>query len=867
MGAPIDSGPLQRTTTAEFVSKHVQPWYPVVLAVAFLLSAGVHSIHTPRSKEKLVVPTAGGPGGKPLPATKRKRGHEQPRVRDVYRGALARRVCQCVTAAITLTFLTNGAAIAIHALQARGPSGDEWPWWCSEERTVYIVGSTSLYVYVLITLIEWSDSPNIVHCIIWTLGLVGEAIILISFASAISSSHHVVHGVGTRVLEPAEGADIWDFVDLGIGAVRLGLLMLLVCLYAVVTTKGYLKERQCLDEGAHQSDESVPLLNGNGTNYHTQAHDEDTAFYRPDKLPHNSWFEYCRGYSVFFPYLWPSDSLKLQGVVLLCFILAVFQRVVNILVPTQIGTLADAVCGKGGTHQFPWLQMGLLVVYKLLQGPSGLLGSLRSILWNSASQHTYRTLATAAFEHVHSLSLDFHLSKRTGEVLSALNKGASINKFLEQVTFQVLPVLVDLVVAIIYFHIRADQRRDMVNADREEEAVKSDSITSYETVKYFNAETFEFARYWNAITTFQVAEAKVTWGINYMNMCQFVVFMSGFFVAMMTCAFEITQGKRTVGDLTILLMYFTQLRGPLSSVGTLYRTIQQAMISSERLLELFKIQPTVVDKPDAEPLFQCSGQIKWNHVGFTYGDDDGGGGQALHDLSFECKPGTTTAFVGESDGGKSTVFRLMFRFYNCQVGSIEIDSRNVVDLAIDSVRRYISVVPQDITLSNGTLMYNLMYANPTATEKDVFEACRAAGIHDHILSFPDGYLTKVGERGLRLSGGEKQRVAIARMILKKPNIIMLDEATSALDGETEQDIQSNLIRGNFGRGCTLLIIAHRLSTITHADQIFVLHGGTAVEMGTHDELLALKGRYASMWESECTVEGARSAASTRLPQD
>ncbi len=227
------------------------------------------------------------------------------------------------------------------------------------------------------------------------------------------------------------------------------------------------------------------------------------------------------------------------------------------------------------------------------------------------------------------------------------------------------------------------------------------------------------------------------------------------------------------------------------------------MISGERLLELFKIQPTVVDKPGVQPLRECGGHIKWNDVGFSYDNRR----TALQNLSFECKPGTTTAFVGESGGGKSTVFRLMFRYYNCLEGSIEFDGHDVKDLTIDSVRRFIGVVPQDTILFNESLMYNLKYANPNATEEEVYDACRAAAIHDRIMSFPDGYLTKVGERGLRLSGGEKQRVAIARTILKNPKIIMLDEATSALDGETEQKIQSKLISGKFGRGRTLLIIA------------------------------------------------------------
>ena len=721
---------------------------------------------------------------------------------------------------------------------------------------VYVVGAAFLYVYVLITLFDWSDSPNCVHMIVWTLGLVGEVVILLSFTVLVMAGGSVAHGAKTQTDEQHP----WDLIDLAIGTVRLSLIALLVCLYVTLSTKQYLKERRLLDEEAHRSgaDETSPLLGCNGNaaaNYHTQSNgharggsglsdetnssdadagyqqqDQEAAFYRPQKLPHKSWFEYCRGYSVFFPYLWPNNSLRLKGVVMLCFILLVLQRVVNILVPAQTGLVTDRLGDAEVNHQTPWLPLGLLITFKLLQGPSGLLGSARSLLWIPVSQHTYRALTTAAFEHVHSLSLDFHLGKRTGEVLSALNKGASINAFLEQVTFQVVPMLIDLLVAIVYFYVKfgsmyalfvsiitfyylyltirmaatmTDQRRDMVNADREEEAVKNDSITSYETVKYFNAEKFEFDRYRDAIKTFQAAEAKVTWGINQMNMCQSVVFMCGILVAMMTCAFEVSQGTRTVGEFVSLVTYLGQLQGPLNFFGTFYRTVQQAMISGERLLELFKIQPTVVDKPTAETLPKCDGHIKWNNVGFSYDNRR----TALHDLSFECAPGSTTAFVGESGGGKSTVFRLMFRYYNCQEGSIEMDGRDVKDLTIDSVRRFIGVVPQDTILFNETLMWNLKYANPKATDEDVYEACRAAAIHDRILSFPDGYLTRVGERGLRLSGGEKQRVAIARTILKNPRVIMLDEATSALDGETEQKIQSKLISGKFGTGRTLLIIA------------------------------------------------------------
>ncbi len=599
------------------------------------------------------------------------------------------------------------------------------------------------------------------------------------------------------------------------------------------------------ETNGHTTRSSTPPANGvagstsslpsEGTRPNEANDVDETAFYRPKKLPHKTWWEYLTSYSLFFPYLWPQDNGQLKLVVVLCFVILIIQRVVNILVPTQIGHITDAF--EAGTGM-PWLEILIFIFYKVLQGQSGVLGSIRALLWIPVSQYSYRALTTAAFEHVHSLSLDFHLGKRTGEVLSALNKGAAINNFLEQVTFQVFPILIDLLVAIVYFLIRfsaiyatiaaiitvfylhmtvkmasarADLRREMVNADREEEAVKNDSITSYETVKYFNAEPYEFSRYRNAILRFQDAEAKVTWGMNNMNICQALVFMCGVLVMLMIAAVEVTQGMRSIGDFVVMITYLGQLQGPLNFFGSFYRTIQQAMISGERLLELFKIQPTVVDEPGAPPLPGCRGHIRWNDVHFSYHVNR----IALHNLSFECKPGTTTAFVGESGGGKSTIFRLMFRYYNCQDGTIEIDGHDVKDVTIDSVRRYIGVVPQDTILFNESVMYNLKYANPNATDEEIFDACRAASIHDRILSLPNGYDTKVGDRGTRLSGGEKQRVAIARTILKKPKIIMLDEATSALDSETEQQIQAKLIRGGslVGQDRTLLIIAYVFSPL------------------------------------------------------
>lgn len=379
-------------------------------------------------------------------------------------------------------------------------------------------------------------------------------------------------------------------------------------------------------------------------------------------------------------------------------------------------------------------------------------------------------------------------------------------------------------------------------------------MVSYETVKYFNAEQYEFKRYRGAVQDYQKAEYKVLISLNIMNVSQNAVFTFGLLITCFIAAYQVTIGSRSVGQFVTLLTYMAQLQTPLNFFGTFYRSIQSAMINSERMLELFKEQPTVIDEASARDYVSCQGEIRYNNVKFAYDPRR----PALNGINFRCAPGTTTALVGESGGGKSTIFRLLFRFYNVTDGSIQVDGHDVRDIKIDSLRRHIGVVPQDTVLFNETLMYNLKYAAPDASDEEVYAACRAASIHDKILAFPDGYNARVGERGLKLSGGEKQRVAIARTILKDPRIILLDEATAALDGETEHNIQTALDKMSQGR--TTLVIAHRLSTITTADQILVLHAGQVAESGTHDELLAVKGRYASMWRKQIRAQKAAEEA-------
>ncbi|KAF1990280.1 putative vacuolar ABC heavy metal transporter [Aulographum hederae CBS 113979] len=891
------NGPLSENKTALAVQGVLYYAYPILLLVFFLIAFTVRSIFTSETLSTVqdVPGSPTGPGGKALPKLDPLRGT---RDKKSYHEDISRSrklVFQWLSAIASLTFAADAANTICHALWDHTKRANATNWWCGQAYVIYVVGSFFVYALFLISLLDTTPSPTSAHLATWILAAALEIVLLGTSLAVYSGKHREPAGGHKFGKNVKHGLNEWEGIEVVVRLVRIVLLLALIILYVLLVvvkpskksassdgpseSTGLLSENHSQNGSAngHATYGSAP---GGGKHRHTEG--EAPGWSRPTTVPSRSWWEYIRGYSVFFPYLWPAKDRRLQIMVVICFVLVILQRGVNVLVPYQLGKITDDLSGENGDIHVPWGGVCLFILYRLLQGSNGLLGAARSNLWIPVAQYSYRELSVAAFEHVHSLSLDFHLGKKTGEVISALGKGNSINTFLEQVTFQVVPMLVDLGVAIAYFLIafdayyalvvavvtfwyiyltirmaqwRAEIRRQMVNADREEDAVKTDSLFSYETVKYFNAENYEFDRYRLAVAKYQKAEYKVLYSLNLMNVCQNLVFMLGLMVACFIAAHQVSSNEIKVGKFVSLITYMAQLQGPLNFFGTFYRMIQSAMINSERMLELFKEQPTVVDHKEAETLPSCQGDIRFNDIHFSYDERK----PALHGLDFHCAPGTSTAFVGESGGGKSTVFRLLFRFYDTKSGSIQVDGHDVRDLTIDSVRRHIGVVPQDTVLFNETLMYNLKYAKPEATDEEVYNACRAASIHDKIMNFPDGYATKVGERGLRLSGGEKQRVAIARTILKGPRIIMLDEATAALDTETEQHIQEAL--DTLGQGRTMLVIAHRLSTITRADQILVLHEGKVAEKGTHEELLAQKGRYSTMWRKQVRAQKAAEEAS------
>ncbi|EFR00290.1 heavy metal tolerance protein [Nannizzia gypsea CBS 118893] len=702
-------------------------------------------------------------------------------------------------------------------------------WWINKE---YMASNIAVVMFLVAGLLPDPDepfSPSLSHAHAWILAAVTEALQIAMFCFQFGK----------------------DPINSGMESIQLGLLMLRMGFFVAMAAI-YL---QPMYAWSHiKLGETDPLLG-------------EIAAKPVRDAQHGGWLDYVVGFSTLFPFLWPSDSRRLQLRAVFCFFLLILQRIVNILVPRQLGL----VVGSLGSGTIPYKQLAIYIVLRGLQGQQGVIGSIRALLWISVSQSTYRRLTSSAFEHVLSLSLEFHLGKRIGEVMSALSKGSALNTFLDGLIFQLFPMVADLWIAALYFLIefgafyalivisvtwlylfvtiymakyRGRARREMVNREREMEAAKTDALMSYETVHHNSAVPNELSRFNGLIKSFQGAEYFVFFSLNMLNATQNLLFTAGVAIVCLLCAYQISADMQKVAMFVTLITYLAQLQAPLNFFGSFYTQVQNNLIDAERMLALFKEKPLVTDGENAMPLNYCTGKVEFKNINFAYDERR----PALRDVSFVVEPGTSTAIVGESGSGKSTILKLLFRFYDVAGGSVKVDGMDVRDMTIASLRSHLGVVPQDAILFNDTVLYNLLYARPEATMEQVYEACRAASIHDRIMSFPDGYETKVGERGLRLSGGEKQRITIARTFLRSPQILLLDEATASLDSQTERQIQGALEK--IAKGRTSITIAHRLSTITKADQIIVLHQGRVVEKGTHTELLSANGMYSQMWEKQ-----------------
>ncbi|XP_023077340.2 ATP-binding cassette sub-family B member 6, mitochondrial isoform X2 [Piliocolobus tephrosceles] len=603
----------------------------------------------------------------------------------------------------------------------------------------------------------------------------------------------------------------------------------------------------------------------------------------------STWRDFGRKLRLLSGYLWPRGSPALQVVVLICLGLMGLERALNMLVPIFYRNIVNLLTEKAPWSSLAWTVTSY-VFLKFLQGggtgSTGFVSNLRTFLWIRVQQFTSRQVELRIFSHLHELSLRWHLGRRTGEVLRIADRGtSSVTELLSYLVFNVIPTLADIVIGIIYFSMffnawfglivflcmslyltltivvtewRAKFRRAMNTQENATRARAVDSLLNFETVKYYNAESYEVERYREAIIKYQALEWKSSASLVLLNQTQNLVIGLGLLTGSLLCAYFVSEQKLQVGDYVLFGTYIIQLYMPLNWFGTYYRIIQTNFIDMENMFDLLKEETEVKDLPGAGPLRFQKGRIEFENVHFSYTD----GQETLQDVSFTVMPGQTLALVGPSGAGKSTILRLLFRFYDISSGCIRIDGQDISQVTQASLRSHIGVVPQDTVLFNDTIADNIRYGRVTAGNDEVEAAAQAAGIHDAIMAFPEGYRTQVGERGLKLSGGEKQRVAIARTILKAPDIILLDEATSALDTSNERAIQASLAKVCANR--TTIVVAHRLSTVVNADQILVIKDGCIVERGRHEALLSRGGVYADMWQLQ--QQGQEETSEDTMPQ-
>lgn len=571
------------------------------------------------------------------------------------------------------------------------------------------------------------------------------------------------------------------------------------------------------------------------------------------------------------PYLWPADQLWVKQRVVAAMLFLIVSKLIAAYTPILYRDAVDALSGVG-VSDLALGAVGLTVAYGLSRIISSGFQQLRDGIFAKVAQRALRHLALETFNHIHRLSMRYHITRKTGGLSRIIERGVKGVEFLLRfMLFSVGPLILELILVGVIFAVMLDLRyflvvlvtialyvwftlavtewrvklrRQMNDQDTEANQKAIDSLLNFETVKYFGAEAREAARYDAAMAGYERLAIKTTLSLSFLNFGQALLITLGLIGVMVMAAIEVERGSLTVGQFVMVNAYMIQLTMPLNFLGTVYREIRQALVDMSEMFDLLEQPAEIIDAAGAKPLAVSGGRIEIQDVKFGYNPDR----PILRGVSLDVAPGQNVAIVGPSGSGKSTIARLLFRFYDVTGGGIFIDGQDIRSVTQNSLHAAIGVVPQDTVLFNDTIYYNIAYGSGDATQDQVITAAKSAQIHDFIMSLPEGYDTQVGERGLKLSGGEKQRVGIARTLLKNPPILILDEATSALDTETEQQIQEALRIA--GQGRTVLTIAHRLSTIADADRIIVLQDGLIVESGRHDDLLAQNGRYAQLWRRQ-----------------
>ncbi len=580
------------------------------------------------------------------------------------------------------------------------------------------------------------------------------------------------------------------------------------------------------------------------------------------------------------PYLWPEGNTGVKTRVVTSLLALFLSQIIAVITPQFFSRAVDALAPEDptGATLLGFGAVGLVLAYGIARIMSVGLQQLRDAIFARVGQGALRTLALETFTHIHRLSMRYHITRKTGGLSRVIERGVKgVDFLLRFMLFSVGPLILQLllIMGVLFFTFdvwylivvagtigiyvwftfavtewRVRIRKEMNEQDTDANQKAIDSLLNFETVKYFGAEKWEADRYDSAMGNYMVAAIKTNYTLAFLNFGQALLITGGLVAVMVMAAIGVENGTLSVGDFVLVNAYMIQLTLPLNFLGTVYREIRQSLIDMGEMFDLLGQPAEVVDKADANVLKVQSGEVVLDDVHFGYDPER----MILKGVSLTAKPGQTIAIVGSSGSGKSTIGRLLFRFYDVVGGALRIDGQDIRDVTQQSLHAQIGVVPQDTVLFNDTVHYNIAYGRPDAPEAEIIAAAKAAKIHDFIVSLPDGYATTVGERGLKLSGGEKQRVGIARTLLKNPPILLLDEATSALDTQTEMDIQSELKA--MAQGRTVITIAHRLSTIADADLIVVLEEGVIVEKGSHEALLAAGGRYAQLWNRQSEDETA-----------
>jgi ATP-binding cassette subfamily B protein len=594
------------------------------------------------------------------------------------------------------------------------------------------------------------------------------------------------------------------------------------------------------------------------------------------------------------PYLWPQGEWGLRARVVVSLGLLVFAKGANVLVPLAFARAVDALAPQGGAGAgvagaLIAVPIALVLGYGLSRLLASFFNEARDAIFAKVQGRAMRRIALGVFTHLHRLSLRFHLDRQTGGLSRVIERGTRGMTFvLDFLLFNIIPTIFEILLVslilwgmfdfsftavilvtvgvyiawtLMFTEWRIRFRRAMNETDQEANTRAVDSLLNFETVKYFGNEAHEARRYDASMERYERAYVRSEVSLNGLNFGQQSTIAVGLTVVMLMAAHRVADGSMTVGDFVLVNTYMIQLFQPLNILGFAYREIKQGLTDMEAMFRLLAEEREVADQPSARTLSVADGEVRFEDVRFGYRTER----EILKGVAFTVPPGRTLAIVGPTGAGKSTISRLLFRFYDVNAGAVRIDGQDVRDVTQDSLRQSIGVVPQDTVLFNDTVRYNIAYGRPGASDAEIEQAARLAQVHDFVLRLPDGYDTRVGERGLKLSGGEKQRIAIARTLLKNPRILILDEATSALDTRTEQDIQAAL--RDAARGRTTLVIAHRLSTVVDADEIIVLQDGRIAERGHHAALIARDGLYAEMWRRQSeAVQAAEAAAAAQAAE-